>query len=148
MPEIHQQHAGMLTHNASTSTNHHITKHIDRKGTQLTICVLETTWARAMAMGSSPLSPIMVTSSTRRSNRSARAVSARVSNSVPCCRILVSTSMKAARVCGSLWYPRAGHINKQINHHHHHHHHRIQRHNLRFFIQSPQCTANCLQYVC
>ena len=72
-----------------------------------TICELDTTVASAMAMGSSPLSPIMVTSSTRRSKRSASAVSASVSNSVPCCRIFVNTSMKAARVWGSLWYPNA-----------------------------------------
>lgn len=62
-----------------------------------------TTLASAMAMGSSPWSPIMVTSSTSLSKRSASTVSARVSNSVPCWRIFVSTSMKVARVCRSLW---------------------------------------------
>lgn len=63
-----------------------------------TICVLDMTLASAMAIGRSPLSPIMVTNSTNRSNLSANAVSASVSNSVPCCKIFVNTSMKAARV--------------------------------------------------
>lgn len=61
-----------------------------------------TTLAKAIAIGSSPWSPIMVTSSTSLSKRSASTVSAKVSNSVPCCRILVSTSMNVALVWRSL----------------------------------------------
>ena len=69
----------------------------------VTICEDAMTLASAMAMGSSPLSPSIVMSPTSLSKRSASTVSARVSNSVPCCKILVRTSMKAALVWTSGW---------------------------------------------
>ncbi|RNA20792.1 hypothetical protein BpHYR1_050691 [Brachionus plicatilis] len=64
---------------------------------------VDMTLARAMPMGNSFLSPWMVIKSTSRSNLSASTVSARVSNSVPCCSIWVSTSMNAALVWASRW---------------------------------------------